>query len=290
MIPSFILQELLSGVTMGAIYVAIALGLTIVYGILKVLHIAHAGVYMVGAYIGYMTFLYTENVAAALLAGSLGAMVMGVLIERAFYLPMLDKPRHIPLMISIALFILIEELGANIFGHHPKGFHINIPLISYEVGGVVVTSHQLLVLVLVYSVTAALWLFINKSKIGLASRALIQDQEIAQSMGVNVVRIVDVNFALGSALAGLGGVLVGMYYASISPFMGDMVAYKGLVVIVLGGFGSISGAVLGGLILGISEAFLTAHFGHILPREAFAFIIMTVLLIFRPQGLLGRAE
>lgn len=287
---SFLLQELVSGLTIGAAYVAIALGLTVVYGILKILHIAHAGVYVVGAYLGLAAYVATGNIIIAFGAAALGSALIGVAIERLLYLPMLEKPRHIPLMLSIAVFVLIEEMVANVAGHYPKAFHTNIPNNIYRLGGISITQHQILFMGIVYLLSFLIWLMFEKTMIGLASKALIQNLEIAEAMGVNRTRTVDFNFIVGSILAGVAGMLVGIYYTSIMPHMGDVVAYKSLVVIVLGGFGSISGAVVGGLILGIAETYLTAFLGHLLPSDAFAFIVMILLLIFRPQGLFGRAE
>ena len=285
-----IFQQLLNGITLSALYVAIALGLTITYGILKILHIAHAGVYLWGAYLGYLSYIYTGSVIVSLLVASFGAALIGVAIERIFYLPSLNKPPHITLIISIALFILLTELAAKIFGYYPKGFTIHWPLYTWNIGGVVITSMQLIFLGIVYGATFGVWIWASKTRMGLASRALIQDIETSKSMGVNVKKVIDINFLLGSALAGLSGVLVGMYYTMIYPHMGDVVAYKALVVIVLGGFGSLPGAIAGGLILGVSEAYLTTYFSNILPRDAFAFLIMIIILIFRPQGLFGRSK
>ena len=271
-------------------YVAIALGLTITYGILKILHIAHAGVYVWGAYIGFLGYVYSGSVIIALLVASLGAALIGVAIERIFYLPNLEKPPHITLIISIALFILMEELAAKTFGYHPKGFTTHLPVYTWEIGGVVINSIQIMFLLIVYGASIGVWLWATKTRMGLASRALIQDIETAKALGVNVKKLIDINFFLGSALAGLSGVLVGIYYTIIWPYMGDVVAYKGLVVIVLGGFGSILGAIGGGLILGISESYLIAYFGDILPRDAFAFLIMIIILILKPEGLFGRSD
>ena len=286
-----ILQHLLSGVTVGSIYAATALGLTLVYGLLKILHIAHAGVYVWGAYAGFYAYTYTGNPIVAGLASMAVAALLGVGIERVFYLRLLDKPRYVPLMVSIALFILMEELAANLFGHYPKGFHVEeLPRQSINVGGLTINALQVVVVSIILSAFVSLWAILAKTRFGIASQALIQDMEVSQALGVNLYRVLDVNFALGSALAGLAGLIVGMYYSSIYPYMGNIVAYKALVVIVLGGFGSIAGALLGGIILGVSEEFLTAYLGHILPREAFAFIVLVLLLIARPQGLLGRGE
>ncbi len=286
----FFLQLLIAGLVLGAVYISIALGLTLVYGILKILHIAHAGVYVIGAYLGLITYSVSNNLLLAFLVAATGSAIIGLAIERLLYLPLLNKPRYVPLMISIALFILIEEGVANLAGHEPKSFSVDIPNYSFTLGPILITQYQILFMGIIYSLTLAIWLLLNKTLIGLASRALIQDIESAEANGINKNRIIDFNFIIGSALAGLVGMLVGIYYYNVKPYMGEIVAYKSLVVILLGGFGSVPGTILGGIILGISEAFLSAFFNQVLPTEAFAFIIMILLLIFRPQGLLGKME
>ena len=276
---------------MGVIYMIIALGLTMVYGLLRILHIAHAGVYTLGAYIAFSTYVVTHNIFLAIIAASIVCAILGVIIERSLYLPLLDKPAYIPLIISIAVYLLLAEVIAQIWGHYPIGFHVEeIPRESYEIGKVMIGFHQIIFLAVITGFILALWLIINKTKIGLASRAASQDFEMAMAMGENVIKVIDFNFIIGSILAGIGGLLVGIYYAKVFPYMGDIVAYKALVVIVIGGLGSIAGAIIGALILGIAETFLIATLGYLLPREAFAFIIMIILLLFRPQGLFGKVE
>ncbi|MEM4488952.1 MAG: branched-chain amino acid ABC transporter permease [Desulfurococcaceae archaeon] len=287
---SSVVQLLISGLSVGAIYSAMALGLTTIYGILRLLHIAHAGVYVAGAYFGFMLYILTGNIVLSFGASALSSMALGYAIERALYLPLIKKPKHILLAISIAMFMLIEELVANVAGHYPKGFYTNIPNVIINLGEVVLTTYQILVVGLAYIASLIVWGIYSKTKIGMASRALIQDMEIAECMGVNSKRVIDFNFLVGSALAGISGILVGIYYSSIWPYMGDPVAYKALVVIVLGGFGSIPGVILGGLILGVTESYLVALLGRLLPKDAFAFIVLILLLVFRPRGLFGKIE
>lgn len=289
--PGTLLQHLISGLTVGSIYAATALGLTLVYGLLKILHIAHAGIYVIGAYAAYLAYSVTGSIVATIAAALLAPAAAGVVLARLLYMPMLGKPRHIPLMLSIAAFLLMEELIANIFGHHPKGFHIEgFPTEPVELGIVTVRPSSLVVVPVTVGLTLALWAAFQRSKIGIASYAVAQDMETAKALGVNLPLIVYANFAIGSILAGLAALLYGIHYGSISPYMGDVVAYKALVVIVLGGFGSIMGALAGGLILGVAEELLTSYLGNILPREAYAFIVLIALLIIRPQGLFGRPE
>jgi branched-chain amino acid transport system permease protein len=269
--------------------VALSIGLTLVYGVLKILHIAHAGVYALGALFA-LTLHYFFNIWISIAIATLLASLVGVLIERLTYLPLLDRPPHVPLVVSIALYTLICEVSANVWGHYPIGFYTEIPSVSYDLFGLSVSTYQLLILVVIAPLTLILWLTINKTKIGLASRALTQDIETSQVMGINPKKVVDFNFLVGSALAGLCGALVGIYYSQVSAYMGDLAAYKALIVLVLGGLGSMVGALVGGLILGISETFLIVYFGHLLPREAFAFVVMIIFLLFRPKGLFGRSE
>lgn len=274
--------------TIGFIYVAIAMGLTMVYGVLRILHIAHAGVYALGAYAGLTLYLATGNILAAGAVAIAASITVGYLIQRFVYAPILGRSPLIPLTLSVAVFLLVSEMIGIVWGYYPIGFHTQIPFTTYFYGEISITSYQLLVIVATLSSVLLVWLLVNRTRIGLASRAVAQDSEMAQAIGVNVKTVIAFNFIVGSALAGLGGILVGIYYSQVSPYMGGLVAYKGLVVIVLGGFGSVAGAVLGGLILGISETLLVSAVGNFLPRESFAFLVLILLLLFRPQGLFGR--
>lgn len=274
--------------TIGFIYIAIAMGLTMVYGVLRILHIAHAAVYALGAYAGLTVYMNTGNIIAATISAIGVSIVAGYSIQKYIYYPVLDKPPLIPLTLSVAIFLLASEMIGIIWGYYPLGFHTEIPFVMYSYGELSITSYQLLVIVTTLSSVLLVWILLNRTRIGLASRAVAQDPEMVQTMGVNVRNVVAFNFIIGSALAGLGGVLVGVYYSQVYPYMGGLVAYKGLVVIVLGGFGSVVGAVVGGLILGISETLLVSAFGYLLPRESFAFLVLILLLLFRPQGLFGR--
>jgi branched-chain amino acid transport system permease protein len=275
-------------VTIGFIYVAIAMGLTMVYGVLRILHIAHAGVYALGAYAGLTIYQATGNILAAGAVAIAASITVGYLIQRFVYAPVLGRSPLIPLTLSVAVFLLISEMIGIVWGYYPIGFHTQIPFTTYSYGEISITSYQLLVIVATLLSVLLVWLLINRTRIGLASRAVAQDSEMAQAIGVNVKTVIAFNFIVGSALAGLGGVLVGIYYSQVYPYMGGLVAYKGLVVIVLGGFGSVVGAVLGGLILGVSETLLVSTVGNFLPRESFAFLVLILLLLFRPQGLFGR--
>ncbi len=285
-----IILQVVDGLAIGSIYAGIALGLTLVYGLLRILHIAHAGVYVVGAYTAYMVYSATGSPLASMAAAMASSALLGFLINRLFYKPLLDQPRYVPLMVSIALFIVMEELVANVFGHYPKGFHVEFLSRDISLAGATVNTRKIVVFVIVLAATLLTWALTTKTRLGVASQAAAQDAETAMTLGVRIPLIIDFNFLLGSALAGLAGFLYGYYYGVISPFMGGVVAYKGLVVIVLGGFGSVMGAYLGGIILGLVEQVMTALYPHVLPREAYAFIALIALLLFRPYGIFGRRE
>ena len=286
-----VLPQLIDGIAVGSIYAGLALGLTLVYGLLRILHIAHAGVYVVGAYTAFYVYSYTHNLVLSISSSMITSTILGFLINRIFYKPFLEQPRYVPLMISIALFIVIEELIANFFFYFSKAFQVNfLARKNIELNGIIIPYKKILVILTILVATLFTWVLTRKTKFGVASQAVSQDPEIAMAMGVNIPFIIDFNFMLGSALAGLAGFLYGYYYGVISPFMGGVVAYKGLVIIVLGGFGSVIGSYIGGLIIGLTEQLMTAFFPHLLPREAYAFIALIVLLLFRPYGLLGRRE
>jgi len=284
------LLQLVDGLAVGSIYAGIALGLTLVYGLLRILHIAHAGVYVVGAYTAYTVYSATQSPLLSMASAMASSALLGVAINRFFYKPLLNQPRYVPLIVSIVLFIVIEELVANFFGHYPKGFHVEMLSGEINVGGATLSMRKLTVFFIVLVATLVTWALTTRTRLGVASQAAAQDMEIAITLGVRIPLIIDFNFLLGSALAGLAGFLYGYYYGMISPFMGGVVAYKGLVVIVLGGFGSVMGAYLGGIILGLVEQVMTALYPEILPREAYAFIALVVLLLVRPYGILGRRE
>ena len=283
-------QQIIIGITLGVIYAYIAIGLTLIYGVLRILHIAHAAVYSIGALSAYSAFVLTNNMFLSLLSALASSALLGFSIEKFLYRPLINRPPFIILILSVALFILIEELAANFWGHYSIGFYTNISDIVLRFSIVSITLTQLILLFSIIIVLFFLWLFLNKTKTGLASKALMQDPEITVTLGINNWRIIDINFIIGSMLAGIAGFLVGLYYSQVSPFMGDVVAYKALIVIVLGGFGSIFGALLGGIILGISEAMMVLFLGNIFPPESFAFMVLILTLIIRPQGILGKIE
>lgn len=281
-------QQLVNGLTVGSLYALMALGLTMVYGVLRVLHIAHAAVFTLGAYAGLAAFRATGSFGLALAAAMAAAVLAGLAMERWVYWPLLDQPPIATLIASIGLFIGLEEVFRIVAGPQPHAFEAAAGPGDLRLGPALVTGPQLLVLLVTAGLLAALWAFLTRTRLGLALRAVSQDRDMAAACAMDVRRVVSLNFALGSALAGAAGMLVGIYYNSVAPTMGDVTAYKGLAIIVLGGLGSIPGTVLGGLLVGVAETLLIGLVEFPFPRDAWAFLAMIAVFLLRPQGLLGR--
>ncbi len=280
-------EQLLNGIAMGAIYALVTLGLALVYGILRILHVAHAAVYTVGAYIGLAVF----NLTGSLLLGFGGAMVfcslLGVVIERFVYYPLLKYPPYVPLIGSIAAMLGIEELCRLVAGPYILTFPAKLPFPEIHLGSIAISSTLTAVYAISTLVLAALWYITNRTEMGLAMRATSQDLAIADAMGINSHWIVSATFILGSAIAAVAGVLVGIYYNQVYPTMGAVPAYKTLALIVVGGMGSVPGAVIASLLLGVAETLLIGYAQIPLPRDALAFIAMIAVLMWRSEGLMG---
>jgi len=282
-------QNLVYALVLGSTYALMVIGLTMIYGILKILHIAHAGIYTLGAYVGLFILLHlSDNFWVALPLAMLASGLAGVLIYRGMYYYMLTKPRIIPLISSIGLFIALQELYRLVAGPYQKAFPAKFSFLSIKTEYLIVTSKQMLIIVLTAVFLLALYLIINRTKLGLGWQACSQDIEMAGAMGVNVNRVVALNFFIGSALAGAAGVLMALYRNSVYPTMGAVVAYKAFVVVVLGGFGSVTGGVVAGLLLALVETMLGSLEWFEFPRDAIAFLVLIFTLMFRPKGLFGR--
>jgi len=279
-------QQLVNGLTIGTIYAVISLGLTLVYGVLRVLHVAHAGIYVLGGYAGLVAYARSQSLLLAFLVAMAASGTAGLVVQRWIYLPLLSQPRIVPLIASIGLFIALEDLFRLVAGPYSLAFSARLPFPPATVGSIALTPAQLLVAMVGVPLLALTWWVLTRTKIGLAWRALAEDPEMAEASGVNVSRAVALNFLLGSALAGAAGVLVGIFFNAVEPTMGSVPAYKGLAIIVLGGLGSHAGAVVASLLLGVVEAVAIGTVS--LPRDALAFIALILILLVRPQGLLGQ--
>ena len=292
------LQQLANGIAWGSIYALIALGYTMVYGILKLINFAHGDVYMVGAFAAYFiarAIGVSEGspaspfVAVLVLAGAMvSCALLGVVIERAAYRPVRRSSRLTALITAIGVSLFLENAGIRVFGADPKFFpQLVRPRTIELIPGVLVTNHQITVLAVSIVLMIGLTLFVQRTRTGRAMRAVSFNRDAASLMGIPVDRIITVTFAIGSALAAAAGVLVGLTNPKIEPLMGIMPGIKAFVAAVLGGIGSIPGAMIGGLVMGVSEYMVVGYISSTY-RDAIAFVILILVLLFRPAGLLGR--
>ena len=291
------LQQLVNGVAWGSIYSLIALGYTMVYGVLRLINFAHGDVYMVGAYAGLFSALWlragTEPSLGKALLVLLFAMavcaLLGVVIERAAYRPVRRHPRLTSLITAIGVSLLLENLGIVVFGARPRAFPEIVRSQRLELGSIVIGSHQFLVLGVALILMLLLQLIVHRTRIGKAMRAVSFNADAARLMGIPTDSVIAFTFALGSALAAAAGVLVGLYLPRVDPLMGLIPGLKAFVAAVLGGIGNIPGAMVGGLVMGIAETMVVAYLAPTY-RDAIAFALLILILLFRPTGLLGKRE
>ena len=290
------LQHIINGLSLGSIYALIALGYTMVYGILQLINFAHSDVYMVGAFASYYAARLAGisnqpgigTLVVLLLTAMVACSLLGLTIERLAYRPLRKAPKLNILITAIGISLFLQYSGQVVFGADPKVFPSVIEdSVIAEFGGVQLKSLDVAVLVVTILMMLALNFLIYKTKIGKAMRAVSTNMAVASLMGVNTDRIIAFTFIVGSSLAGVGSVLVGMKYPKIDPLMGMMIGLKAFVAAVLGGIGSIGGAVIGALIMGLSEEMVVGYLSSTY-RDALAFGILIVILIFKPAGLLGK--
>jgi branched-chain amino acid transport system permease protein len=283
------LHQLLNGLSLGAIYALIALGYTMVYGVLRFINFAHSDVFMVGAFIGYYMgkLVPAGTVWGGLGVAMIGCAILGMTIERLAYRRLRSAPTLNVLITAIGVSLLLEYTGQVFFGAAPRNFPSIFPVRNFEVGGVIVGSNQLIVIAVSIVLMIVLQLIVYRTKIGTAMRAVSLNPKAAVLMGVNIDVVISFTFGLGSALAAAGGILYALNYPSIDPLMGVMPGLKAFVAAILGGIGNIPGAALGGLILGTVETFVSGSQWSTY-KDAIAFAILIIILLFRPAGLLGR--
>jgi branched-chain amino acid transport system permease protein len=293
---STFLQQIANGLSLGSIYALIALGYTMVYGVLRLINFAHGDVYMVGAYVGYYLSRRLKGDEPSLVSAiivMLGAMLacalLGVVIERFAYRPVRRAARLTLLITAIGVSLFIENAGQLVFGPDPKFFPSLAPRTDFLLGEVRLTSEQLTVISVSFLLLVLLRLFIMKTRTGKAMRAVSFNLDAAKLMGISTDRIIAITFALGSALAAAAGVLIGMQIPKIDPLMGILYGQKAFVAAVLGGIGNVPGAVLGGLLIGTSEVMVVGYLSSTY-RDAIAFGILILVLLLRPQGILGRVQ
>ena len=292
------LQQFINGLTIGSVYALIALGYTMVYGVLEMINFAHGDVYMVGSFLGLLVValmgpsasLVGGSVALVLAATLLGAMagcaLLGIGIERIAYRPVRGTSRLGPLIAALGVSLFLQNAAMLIVGTRPKAFPALVEKQLYHVGGAVFTNLQILILAASVGLMLLLDQFVRRTRWGRAMRAVAQDAEVAGFMGVEVNTVVTLTFLIGSVLAAGAGVLVGLYYGIVDFFMGYIAGLKAFTAAVLGGIGNLRGAMLGGLLLGLAESFGAGFIGAQW-RDVIAFGVLITVLVFRPGGLLG---
>ncbi len=291
-----ITQHLINGLSLGSIYALIALGYTMVYGVLQLINFAHSDIYMMGAFASYYVsrwFHLEDNpgiasLSLALIASMTACALLGVAIERLAYRPLRGAPKLNILITAIGVSLFLEFSGQLIFGADPKVFPSlieDVPLIDTEF--VVLKSLEVTVFVITLLALGILHYLVYKTKFGKSMRAISHNMTTASILGINVNKVIVITFMVGSALAGVGSVLVGLKYPKIEPLMGVMIGLKAFVAAVLGGIGNMTGAVIGALLMGLSEEFVVAYLSSTL-RDALAFGLLIGILIWKPSGLFGK--
>lgn len=291
-------QHIINGISLGSIYALIALGYTMVYGVLQLINFAHSEVYMVGAFAAYYSARFLgladkpgfSTLVILLIFAMVVCSALGLTIERLAYRPLRKAPKLNILITAIGVSLLLQYSGQILFGADPKVFpNVLEDVTLASVGGVELRSFDVTILGVALFFMAALTFLIQKTKTGKAMRAVSTNHTVASLMGIDTNRIIAITFIIGSSLAGVGSVLVGMKYPKIEPLMGMLIGIKAFVAAVLGGIGSVAGAVLGGIIMGLSEEMVVAYLSSTY-RDALAFGILILILFFRPAGLLGKSS
>lgn len=284
------MQHLANGTSLGSLYALIAIGYTMVYGILRLINFAHGDIFMIGAYLTYYGILYTSLpwwlvfLLAPVITG-----LLGLLLERLAYKPLRGSPRITILISAIGASFLLQNFGILVFGGRPKAFPIPDVLgKTLNIRGVSVAIVSIVIPIITIILLSALTYIIQKTKTGMAMRALSKDFETASLMGININRIISITFFIGSFLAAVGGIMWGIKYPQLMPIMGVVPGLKCFIAAVIGGIGNITGAVIGGFILGLGEILLIAFLPNLTGyRDAFAFVLLIIILLIKPTGLMG---
>ena len=275
----------ITGLSFGCMYAMMAVGLTLVYGLLRILHIAHAAVFALGAYIVVIVANAGDSIALGFLAAIVLTPLFGMAIYRLLYEPLLSYRPDVPMIASVGLLVLMQDAFRILFGEQGITFRHNIYAFKiFDIGGVRINAVQIAIVVCAIIIFAGLHLFTTRTRVGIGWRATVSRPKIATSFGVDAVRVRYLNFAIGSALAALAGGLVGLLDNLVDPGIGYVVSYKALAIIVLGGLGSVRGTLIASLILGVVESYGTIFIGSWLNRDAIAFLALIALLMVRPQG------
>jgi branched-chain amino acid transport system permease protein len=282
------MQQMVNGISLGSIYALIALGYTMVYGIIKLINFAHGDVYMIGAYIGFAATTYAQlGFLPALLISMAACAVLGMTIERIAYKPLRGSTRIAVLITAIGVSLFLEYVMMFFVGAEVRSYPVLLSNKVFHLGNVLINTQQIYIVVTAIALMILLQFIVHKTKTGKAMRAVSIDRDAAQLMGIKVDNTISITFAIGSAFAGAAGVLVGIYYNSIDPLMGIMPGLKAFIAAVFGGIGNIPGAMIGGMAIGIMET-LVSGYGYSLYRDAVVFAFLILILILKPSGLLGK--
>ena len=283
-------QQLVNGVQIGSVYALVAIGYTMVYGIAKMINFAHGDIIMVGSYVALLFFqssgLPVWGVIAATAAVS---AVLGVTIERLAYKPLRGGSRMSALITTIGVSLMLQNGFLLIFGSSPKPFPNHFTGEGFTLGGVTVSRLTAITLVVTVVLMVLLTLFVNRTRVGKAMRAVSEDQGAAQLMGINIDTSISITFAIGSALAAVAAVLYSSTYPLINPYMGSMLGLRAFIAAVIGGIGVIPGAMIGGFIIAIAEALIKRYISSAM-ADAIVFALLIIVLLVKPSGLLGRNE
>jgi branched-chain amino acid transport system permease protein len=279
------LELLIQGLIQGSMYAIIAVGLTLVYGLLRILHVAHAGLFALGGYLGLLITNATGSLALGMLLSAVMVGMAGMLMYRLCYQPILDRPPYVALIASIGIFVAMEEIFRLIFG--PYGLTYSNPPLQSQITlmGINLRAAEVGMVVTAVTLLGILSYLSQNTRIGIAWRATVDDPQIAESFGIDTIKVRYLNFFIGSGLAAVAGIFISLLSNLVEPTMGAVPAYKALAIIVLGGLGNVKGTLIASLLLGVVEAFGTIYIGSLLDRDAIAFAFLIVVLMFRPQGL-----
>jgi branched-chain amino acid transport system permease protein len=296
------LQQIINGLTLGSVYAIVALGYTMVYGIIQLINFAHGELVMLGAMVAFSVIGALAGTAlppvliviAGIVAAVPACMLVGYAMERVAYRPLRNAPRLAPLITAIGISIILQHVALLVWGRSPLAFPQIIPFVRFNVGGAIISGVQIAIILSSVVMMGALTLIVYRTKLGIAMRATSQNPQVAGLMGIDIDRIISFTFIVGAALAAVAGVMVGTYYGIAHYGMGSLLGMKAFSAAVLGGIGNLAGAMLGGILLGVVEALGAGYIGDLTNnvfgsnyQDVFAFIVLIAVLVFRPSGLLG---
>ena len=296
------LQQIINGLTLGSVYAVVALGYTMVYGIIQLINFAHGELVMIGAMVAFSVIGALAGTAlppvlivvAGILAAIPVCMLVGYTMERIAYRPLRAAPRLAPLITAIGISIILQHVALLVWSRNPLAFPQIIPLVSFHVGGAIITGVQIAIILTSLLMMGGLTFMVYRTKLGIAMRATSQNPQVAGLMGIDIDRVIAFTFIVGAALAAVAGVMVGTYYGIAHYSMGSLLGMKAFSAAVLGGIGNLAGAMLGGILLGVVEALGAGYIGDLTNnvfgsnyQDVFAFLVLIAVLVLRPSGLLG---